>query len=268
MISALLSHSLSRAASTKNAALDTLLALVSPTVSFEDVGDRRAFKRSPSQRRDRLKVFLPALKQMLDTMESCTAEEVRKVYDILFGIGGPEDPDLCNTLRKQAFHQDTRYRCFGIIAAVSRVKRMLTFFRENATNEESDMKAVNDPLHDGGRATSGAVLLSRTQVTKTLKRAVMDLHESCLSHPKCLVFVLRELELLVSGVEQDPKGSMLVEIISDYYTDVLLNRFMADFDVKRKHDGTYSKLVLDGAMKTDLWVGLDDKVRCYFTCEE
>lgn len=197
---------------------------------------------------------------MLDTMENCSAEEARKIYDILFGIGGPEDPDLCNTLRKQAYHQDTRYRCFGIIAAVSRMKRLLTFFRENSVTGEIVSRTENDTHESQLTQSSQSVTFSDAQVAKALNRALMELHESCLSHPKCLSFVLRELELLVTQVEQDEKGGMVVEIISDYYTEVLLNRFMDDFDVKKKHDGTYSKIVLDGTMKTDLWVGLDDKV--------
>lgn len=258
-----MSHSLSRTPATKNAALDTLCALVSPTVSFQDSGDRRVFARSPAQRRDRLRVFLPALKQLLDTMETCSATQVRKIYNVLFAIGGVEDPDLCNTLRKQAFHQDTRYRCFGIVAAVARIKRLLVYYRERNERDEAAKKTEHDTLTIGSDCSqaSQSAPLSDTQVKKALHRAVVELHESCLAHPTCLTFVLRELELLVAGVAQDATGSALVEIVTEFYTDVLLNRFMADFDVKKKHDGSYSRVVLDGAMKTDLWVGLDDSVR-------
>lgn len=236
------------------------MALVSPQVSFhKEVRDDRAYAQPPSQRRERLRVFLPPLKQMLDTMESCSVEEVRKIYDILFATGGHEDPDLCNTLRKQAYHQDTRYRCFGIIAAVSRMKRVLTYVRETSSRSETGSKSRKD-ARAGHLSQSASVSLSDGQVAKMLNRALMELHESCMSHPKCLRFMLGELDLFVTRVDLDHYGGVLVEIISDYYSEVLLHRFMDDFDVKRKHDGTYTKVVLEGAMKTDLWVGLDDKV--------
>jgi hypothetical protein len=196
---------------------------------------------------------------MLDTMELYSADQVRKMYDALFAIAGHDDSDLCNVLRKQGFHQHLRYRSFGIIGTISRLRRVLEHFRESDREQESSNTA------DTGQSRP----LARSRATdadaaKAFNAILVELHTSCKSNAQCISFMLDELTILVSTATLDKYADVLMSIVFDYYMDILSTHFMEDYDWRRKPEGVYSKPVLGGVMKSELWLGLDEKVgsRC------
>ncbi|RLN97114.1 hypothetical protein BBJ28_00020000 [Nothophytophthora sp. Chile5] len=177
--------------------------------------------------------------------------QVRKMYDVLFAVGGHEDSDLCNILLKQAFHQETRYRCFGILGAVSRLGRLLQFFRETTA-----------PTARGGAdgSETGREPLKTTLKTSAAKEftvCMTELHRSYLSDTKCFGFMLEELTDFIGNLELDELGLVLVSNIFNYYLEFFQTRFMEDFDVA--HSAQYSKTVMSGAMKSELWLNIDAK---------
>lgn len=198
-------------------------------------------------------MFLPAMKQMLDVMEDCNVVQARKIYDLLFTIGGHNDPDLCNLVRKLSFHQEPRYRCYGIVAAVSRLKRLLGFVIESAT-------ADDEPSGENFIGESEQQPQPDKDIATSFNRSVVDLFESCLSHTKCVSFMLDELTVFVTSIERGTHADILVGIICEYFMDFLSAQFMDDFVLSKKLSGEYEKTVLGGAMKSTLWIGLDDKV--------
>lgn len=199
-------------------------------------------------------MFLPAMKQMLDVMEDCNVVRARKIYDLLFTIGGHNDPDLCNLVRKLSFHQEPRYRCYGIIAAVSRLKILLRFVIECATTDDDKQSSENFV------GESEPPQQSDKDIATSFNRSVVDLFESCLSHTTCVSFMLDELTVFVTVLERGKYADILVGIICEYFMDFLSAQFMDDFVLSKKLAGDYEKTVLSGAMKTTLWIGLDDKV--------
>lgn len=176
-------------------------------------------------------------------MELYSPGQIRRMYDILFAIGGHEDADLCNVLRKQGFHQHIRYRYFGIIGTIARLRRILEHFRES--------ECASDSL-------SGA---PEASVAKAFNALLVELHTSCKSHAQCIGFMLDELAILVGNLTLDKYADVLVTIIYDYNMDMLSTQFMDDFDWAKKASGAYTKSVLGGAMKSELWLGLEDKVQ-------
>ncbi|RLN94363.1 hypothetical protein BBJ28_00012762 [Nothophytophthora sp. Chile5] len=193
-------------------------------------------------------MFLPGLKQMLDTMENYSVLQVRKMYDVLFAVGGHEDSDLCNILLKQAFHQETRYRCFGILGAVSRLGRLLEFFRE-----------ATAPTTRGGTGGSETGRESlKASAAKEFTVCMTELHRSYLSDTKCFAFMLEELTDFIEKLELDELGLVLVSNIFNYYLEFFQTRFMEDFDAA--HCAQYSKTVMSGAMKSELWLNIDAKL--------
>lgn len=222
-------------------------------VSFQELlGGRSLYTEKAIARKGRLAMFLPAMKQMLDLMEDCNVVQARKIYNLLFTIGGHNDPDLCNLVRKLSFHQEPRYRCYGIIAAVSRLKRLLGFVIESAADDEQsgeNFVEESEPLPQSDK-----------DIATSFNRSIVDLFESCLSHTKCVSFMLDELTVFVTAIERGTHADILVGIVCEYFMDFLSAQFMDDFVLSKKVAGDYEKPVLGGAMKTALWIGLDDKV--------
>lgn len=255
-MSAILGHCLANGTLSTTVGLDTLSALVSserPRSSRQ--GDHALLRRDRVERCKRLKLFLPSLKQMLDVMEAYSADQVRKMYDILFTIGGYEDPDLCNVLRKQGFHQQLRYRYCGIVGTISRLRRVLEHFRESEPMTDGDIQPVSTATRDS------ADTKPETAVAKAFNGILVELYESSKSSARSISFMLDELADLVSRVTVDKFSDILVTIVFDYYMDVLSTQFMDDFDWTKRSEGAYTKPVLDGSMKSDLWLGIDEKVR-------
>lgn len=194
---------------------------------------------------------------MLDTMELYSADQVRKMYDVLFAIAGHDDSDLCNVLRKQGFHQHIRYRSFGIIGTISRLRRILEYFRESdcergSCDDVATTAISRQPTGSGAPDAAAA---------KAFNAVVVELHTSCKSNAQCISFMLDELTVLVSTLTLDKYADVLMSIVFDYYMDILSTHFMDDFDWRRKTEGVYSKPVLGGTMKSELWLGLDEKVK-------
>ncbi|DAZ98829.1 TPA: hypothetical protein N0F65_000985, partial [Lagenidium giganteum] len=250
IVTGLLQHCLSKNVGPADVALKTLEYLVSGSPSYRLSAKKKA---KHIQRRERFRVFLPLLKQMIDMMDFFSSSQVRDIYNLLFAIGGSEDPDLCNAVRKQSFHQDARFQLMGIIGAIARLQRMLRHLAETSGEFANDDTESNDIVMESEP-------LSQPQATErvavTLNKWLMELHDSSFASSKSFQSMLAELTHFVEKLDMDNYETVMVGIISDFYTELLLSTFVEDCDTK-KPDSEYTKVIMNGSLKSELCLRLD-----------
>jgi hypothetical protein len=247
-VNSLLSFCLSAANETTDAAFKTLSALVSPQVTFaSELRDRR-YELSHFKRRYRFQSLLPTLKQLLDAMEINTTDQVRHAYEVLFAVGGAEDAELLNTIRKQTSHQETRYRECGILGAVAQMNQLLLQHSENAaTRANNDVSSTKtDDRH----------------AAEAFMKSVKGLLQLTLSQGGCVDFLLREIRRWVTRLNLDHHSKILVDIVSNHAVELLENRFMDGYSERLAQSDKYRKVVLGGALKSDTWFSVDGQVSC------
>ncbi|RHY05321.1 hypothetical protein DYB25_010997, partial [Aphanomyces astaci] len=204
--------------STVDGALDTLLAL-------------------SSHERHSLDKFLSLLKHLLDCIERFSVDQCRRVYQLLFGVGGSTDPDLCITVRKQLYHQDNLYRTRGMLGYICCLEADL--YDEN--NIINSMDGLDES--EGGNPD---------QLEKRMRDRLDILRDACRKQANALSFMYAELNHLVHRMgRRGHRTSHMLAILDEKYSDVLMQEFLPGFDARSHQQGAYKRHVFNHTFRCD-----------------
>ncbi|RHY96048.1 hypothetical protein DYB35_002029 [Aphanomyces astaci] len=207
--------------STVDGALDTLLALSSH--------DRHSLDK-----------FLSLLKHLLDCIERFSVDQCRRVYQLLFRVGGSTDPDLCITVRKQLYHQDNLYRTRGMLGYICCLEADL--YDENNTINSMDGLDESECGNPG-----------RDQLEKRMRDRLDILRDACRKQATALSFMYAELNHLVHrmGCGHASSSSHMLAILDEKYSDVLMQEFLPGFDARSHQQGAYKRPVFNDTFRCD-----------------